>query len=83
MVALEEVGNLALAGFGIAKLSGGCGTAENEIVTLLGAVLGALVRIDQLLEAAMRVMCCDAYVEAVSTPCILIFDDYKNLYIPL
>ncbi len=50
MVALQEVGDLAFAEFGVSELSGGGGAAQNELTTLSRAVRGALVGEDQLLD---------------------------------
>ena len=53
MVALEEVGDLALAQFGVTKLArGGC-AAQHKLSALLRACLRALIRIDQLLDATL------------------------------
>lgn len=71
MVALEEVGDLALAELWVAELAGGGRTAEDEFSSLFGAVLSALVGIDQLLNTERDIREeVSAYVVAVSTPCI-------------
>ena len=38
MVALKEVGDLALTQFWVSKLACGCGTAQYEVSTLFGTV---------------------------------------------
>lgn len=43
VVALKEIGNFALAELGVSEFACGCGTAQNEISTLFGAVRGTLV----------------------------------------
>ena len=50
VVALKEVGNLALAKFGVTELSSGGGAAQNELCALFRAVLRALIGVDQLLQ---------------------------------
>ena len=78
MIALKEVGNLALAQFWVSEFTCRCGTAQHEVTTLLDAVRCTLISVDQLLDSIVetkhfRVSSLDmgiTYVEAVSTPCI-------------
>ena len=53
VVALEEVGDLALAELGVSQLAGGGRAAQNEVSTLFRAVRGPLVGEDQLLQSVV------------------------------
>ena len=50
MVALEEVGYLALTQFWVSYLSSRSCSAENEVSSFPSAGVGTLVRVDELLD---------------------------------
>jgi len=55
VVALKEVGDFALAEFGVAEFASRGGTAEHEFTTLSRTVRGALVGVDQLLNSIQTI----------------------------
>lgn len=55
MVALEEVGDFVLAGFGVSHVARGGGAAKLELVLLCEAGLGTLERVEQLIEGVVSV----------------------------
>ena len=54
MVALEEVGDLALTEFRISELASRGGSAKHEVGSLGRASLSALVSVDQLLNSISK-----------------------------
>ena len=81
VVALKEVGDFALAEFGVAEFASRGGTAEHEFTTLSRTVRGALVGVDQLLNSKQSIELLvhesNTYVDAVSIPCIFRINYYN------
>ena len=50
MVALQEVGDLTLAEFGVSQLAGGCGSAQSELGAFFSTCLCTLISKDELFE---------------------------------